>query len=372
MSNIFRLGLKELVSLRYDFVLVFLIVYSFTYAVYAPSRGARMELANASVAVVDEDESPLSRRIHDALLEPYFFPPASLRVQDVDAAMDAARYTFVIDIPPGFEADVLRERRPAVQVNVDATAMSQAGSGTAYISNVIARELDAFARRAGPAAATPVNLVMRARFNPNLESSWFMAVMQLVNNVTLLAIFLAGAALIREREHGTIEHLLVMPLRPAEIMLAKIWANGLVIVVAAVLCLRLVIEGWLDVPIAGSVPLFAAGVVVYLFAVTSLGIFLATLVRSMPQFALLAFPVFIVMNLLSGGTTPFESMPPAVRAVMRFSPSTHFVSLSQAILYRGADLSIVWPQFAVTAGLGALFFTGSLLRFRRTVTSAQS
>ncbi len=372
MRNIYRLGLKELVSLRYDYVLVFLIVYSFTYAVYAPSRGARMELANASVAVVDEDRSPLSRRIRDALLEPFFFPPALLRVQDVDAAMDAARYTFVVDIPPGFEADVLRGRRPAVQVNVDATAMSQAGSGASYISNVIARELVAFSQRSAPGAATPVNLVARAKFNPNLESGWFMAVMQLINNVTLLAIFLTGAALIREREHGTIEHLLVMPLRPIEIMLAKIWANGLVIVVAAVLCLRLVIEGWLDVPIAGSVPLFAAGVVVYLFAVTSLGIFLATLVRSMPQFALLAFPVFIIMNLLSGSTTPFESMPSAVRMIMQFSPSTHFVSLSQAILYRGADLPIVWPQFAVTAGLGVLFFTGALLRFRRTVTLAQT
>lgn len=368
MRNVYRLGLKELMSLRYDAVLVFLIFYSFTYAVYAPAKGARMELANASVAIVDEDRSPLSRRIRDALLPPYFFTPGAITVQEIDQAMDSARYTFVIDIPPDFEADLLRGRRPALQVNVDATAMTQAGSGTSYISNVIARELAAY----GPAEEPPVTLVARAKFNPNLESSWFMAVMQIINSITLLAIFLSGAALIREREQGTIEHLLVMPLRPVEIMLAKIWANALVIVVAAVTSLNLVVEGWLGVPVAGSLALFAAAVAVYLFAVTSLGIFLATLVRSMPQFALLAFPVFIIMNLLSGGTTPFESMPPAVRAVMQFSPSTHFVSLSQAILYRGAGLAIVWPQFAVTAALGALFFSGALLRFRRTVTLAQS
>jgi ABC-2 type transport system permease protein len=265
---------------------------------------------------------------------------------------------------------VLRGRRPAIQLNVDATAMTQAGMGARYIQSIIAQELTAFL--GGPAAPEPpVALVVRAQFNPNLEVSPFMAVVQLINSITLIAMFLAGAALIREREHGTIEHLLVMPLTPTEIMLAKIWANGLVIVVAASLSLRLVAQGWLGLSIAGSMALFVAGVVIYLFAVASLSIFLATLARSMPQFALLAFPVFIVMNLLSGGNTPLDSMPPLLQTVMQGSPSTHFVSVAQAVLYRGAGFDTVWREFAATAAIGAVCFIGALLRFRKALTAMQ-
>ena len=204
-----------------------------------------------------------------------------------------------------------------------------------------------------------------------LKSSWFLAVMQIINNITLMAILLTGAALIREREHGTIEHLLVMPLRPSEIMLAKVWANGLVIIIAATLSLWLVVHTVLGVPIAGSIPLFVLGTAIYLFSVTALGIFLATLARSMPQFGLLALPVFITMNLLSGGLTPLESMPKLLQVIMQFSPATHFVSLAQAILYRGAGLAVVWPEFVVVAAIGAVFFIAALLRFRKTVALMQ-
>jgi len=365
LENVYRLGLKELVSLRHDVVLVVLIFYFFSYAVYAPSKGTQMELVNASVAVVDEDQSALSRRIADALLPPFFRPPARIGLGEIDAAMDSGRYTFVLDIPPDFQADVERGRRPSVQLNVDATAVVQAGHGAQHIQNVIAQEI---AGHLDAKAADAVKLVTRTAFNPNRESSWFAAVMQVINNITLLAIFLSGAALIREREQGTIEHLLVMPLGPAEIMLAKIWANALVVAVAAGLSLRFMVQGILQVPIAGSFALFVLGEIVYLFSVTSLGIFLATLARSMPQFALLAMPVFIVMNLLSGSNTPFEAMPLWVQQIMLFSPSSHFVAFAQSVLYRGAGLDVVWPELARMAVIGVVFFAGAWLRFRHTVS----
>jgi ABC-2 type transport system permease protein len=369
LENIYRLGLKELISLRHDVVLVVLIVYFFSYAVYAPSKGTQMELANASVAVVDEDNSALSRRIFDALLPPFFRPPAHIGLHQIDAVMDSGRYTFVLDIPPDFQADVERGRRPTIQLNVDATAIVQAGHGAQHIQNVIAQEV---ADYSAPADAEAVKLVVRTAFNPNRDSSWFAAVNQVINNITLLAIFLSGAALIREREQGTIEHLLVMPLAPVEIMLAKVWANALVVAVAAGLSLRFMVQAVLEVPIAGSYAVFILGQVVYLFAVTSLGIFLATLARSMPQFALLAMPVFIVMNLLSGGNTPFEAMPAWVQYIMLFSPSTHFVAFSQSVLFRGAGLDVVWPELLRTALIGVVYFTGALLRFRKTVSEIRA
>lgn len=367
-ANVFRLGLKELVSLRHDLVLMLLIAYSFSLAIIAPSKGVRLELANASVAVVDEDRSPLSRQIVDALRPPFFQPPAEIELHDLDDGLDAGNFTFALDIPPRFQADLAAERQPELQVDVDATAMAQAGAGARFIESAITEESRAFLNHRPQDPPTTVEAVIRLAFNPNSESAWFLAVMQIVNMCTLLGILLTGAALIREREHGTIEHLLVMPLTPAEIMLAKVWSNGLVILAAATLALNIVVRGILDVPIEGSVALFVAGLAIYLFALTAIGVFLATLARSMPQFGLLSIPVFLVMYMLSGALTPLDAMPELLQRIMLVSPTTHFVVFSQAVVFRGAGFGLVWPQLAATAAIGGLAFVGALARFRRTVS----
>jgi ABC-2 type transport system permease protein len=195
-------------------------------------------------------------------------------------------------------------------------------------------------------------------------------VVRVLENITILSILLVGAAVIREREHGTIEHLLVMPVRASEIAVAKIWANGLVILVAAGLSLRFVVQGALGVPIEGSPALFLTGAAAYLFATTSLGILLATIVRSMPQFALMAIPVFLILNMLSGATSPIESMPQALQVLIQASPTVHFVKLAQAVLYRAAGLEVVWPQLLTLAGLGSLFLAAALARFRTMLAKA--
>ncbi len=368
LANVYRLGVKEMISLRHDPVLVLLIIYAFTFSIVAPARGVKLELVNASAAVVDEDRSLLSRRILDSLREPYFQTPERIDLRAIDPAMDAGRYTFVIDIPRRFQADLSEGKRPAVQVNVDATAMAQAGAGARYIEQVIAQEVSDYLAAQPVEPVLPVTAVTRLAFNPNGNSTWFLAVMQLINMSTLLGILLTGAALIREREHGTIEHLLVMPLGAAEIMLAKVWANALVILLAATLSLFVVVRGVLDVPLAGSVPLFLVGLVTYLLSLTAIGILLATVARSMPQFGLLSIPVFLVMYMLSGANTPLDAMPQVLQDLMRASPTTHFVAFSQAVVFRGAGIDIVWPQLLATAGIGAVAFAAALVRFRRTVT----
>ncbi|WP_138378757.1 ABC transporter permease [Luteithermobacter gelatinilyticus] len=368
-SNIFHLGIKELYGLRTDPVLMVLIVYVFSYAVYAVATGAKFEVENAAVAIVDEDRSELSRQIGAALLPPFFKTPDYIDSRQMEAVLDQGKYVFVLDIPPEFEADLLAGRRPALQINVDATAMTQAGNGAVYLQNIIMQEAVKYATGQEKAAPLPVDLVIRAKFNPNFRSVNFNAIMQIINNITILAIILTGAALIREREHGTVEHLLVMPVVPTEIMLAKIWANGLVIIAGAILSLWLVAHELLEVPIAGSVPLFIVGAVLYLFSVTALGILLATFTGSMPQFGLLVIPVLVMMYLLSGSTTPLESMPVWLQNVMQLSPSTHFVAFSQAILYRGAGLDIVWPDLLAIIGISGVYFLISLARFRKAIAS---
>jgi ABC-2 type transport system permease protein len=371
-SHVARLGVKELRSLRYDPVLLLLMLYAFSFSVYSAAEDAAIDVRNASLALVDEDRSQLSRRIRAALVEPYFRPPELLAFDRVDPALETGRHTFALDIPPDFERDVLAGERPALRLDVDATAMSVAGRGAGYLEEIVRQEVARFLGDESPPRDAPAaRAVVRVRFNPNLQSNWFQGVIEVVNNVTILAVILAGAAVIREREHGTLEHLLVMPVRPAEIMISKVWANGLVILLASLLSLSLVVRGLLGVPIAGSLALFAAGAALYLFSVTALGIFLATVARSMPQFGLLAIPAFIVMVLLSGSYTPAESMPPLLQQLMRALPSTHFTAFAKSVLIRGAGAAVVWPDLLGVTGTGAVFFTGALVRFRASVARAR-
>ncbi|MBB1518315.1 ABC transporter permease [Aquipseudomonas guryensis] len=367
LANIFHLGLKELRSLQRDIALVLLIIWAFSLGIYSAATSMPESLHHASIAVVDEDRSQLSERLIQAFQPPYFRTPERIDLSQMDRGMDAGRYTFTLNIPPDFQRDVLAGRSPAIQLNVDATQVSQAFTGAGYIQNIGINEVAEFVRRYRADLPQQAGLAVRVAFNPNLTRTWFGSVMEVINQITMLSIILTGAALIREREHGTIEHLLVMPVTPLEIMLAKVWSMGLVVLVATTLSLLLVVQGWLQVPIQGSLALFLGGAALHLFATTSMGIFFGTVARSMPQLGLLIIIVLIPLEILSGGTTPRESMPELVQQIMLVAPTTHFVDLAQAILYRGAGLSIVWPQLLAIAGIGTLFFLGAMTRFRKTL-----
>ncbi len=366
--TIFRLGVKELWSLWRDPAMLVLILYTFTVSIYTAATAMPDTLHKAPIAIVDEDQSALSGRIQAAFFPPKFSRPHLISISEVDPAMDAGRYTFVLNIPANFQRDVLASRQPVIQLSVDATRMSQAFTGSGYIQQMVSEEVNAFVQRYRKVSAPPVDLALRLRFNPALDRAWFGALNETINIITMLAIILTGAALIREREHGTIEHLLVMPVTPAQIMLSKIASMGMVVLLASALSLVFVVQGLLHVPIEGSLLLFLSGAALHLFAMTSMGVFMATVARSMPQFGLLFVLVLLPLQMLSGGTTPRESMPDLVQYLMLAAPTTHFVQLGQAILFRGAGPGVVWPQFFALILIGTLFFVIALSRFRRTLS----
>ena len=338
LANIYRLMIKELRGLRSDPIMLLLVAYSFTLAIYTAATGASTEATNLSVGVVDEDHSDLSRQIADGLTPPTFQPAVQITPGEIDSSMNSQRFLFVIEIPPRFQEDILAGRQASAQIDVDATASAQAFNGMTYIQNVIQNYVVDFVTRREGLPSAPVKLITRAKFNPNFKSSWFTSVMQIISNLTMITVILTGAALIREREQGTVEHLLVMPVVPAEIMLSKILANGLVVLIATALSLALVVQWWLQVPIAGSTVLFLGGACIYVFTVAALGIALGTVASTMGQFGLLSIPVLLVMMLLSGSTTPLESMPVWLKYIMMvISPTPHFVIFAQDVLYRGAD-----------------------------------
>jgi ABC-2 type transport system permease protein len=366
LSNVYRLMIKELRSIRSDPTMLVLVAYSFTLAIYAAATGASTEATNLSIGIVDEDRSDLSRRIADGLTPPTFKSVTEIRAAEIDPGMNSQRFLYVIEIPPKFQADILAGRQAAIQINVDATAIAQAFNGMTYIENVIVTYVTEFLTRREGVMGAPLRMVTRVKFNPNLKSSWFTAVMQVINNLTMLTVILTGAALIREREQGTVEHLLVMPVVPAEIMLSKILGNGMVVLTATALSLLVVVQWWLQVPVAGSTLLFLGGSCFYIFTVAALGILLGTITSTMGQFGLLALPVLLVMMLLSGSMTPMESMPVWLQYVMNvISPTPHFVVFAQDVLYRGADFFIVWPEIMATAAIGAVYFAFALHHFHR-------
>jgi len=367
LTNIFWLGIKEIRSLLSDKVMVLFVIYAFTLSVQVQATGTSSEVNNASIAFVDEDESALSKELINAFYPPRFQHPVRIEASEVQDAMDRGRFLFAVSIPPRFERDLRAGRNPTIQVNIDATAMQQAGIGAGYIRSITNDRISTFLKRTEETGPKPVQLVVRRLFNPNAVSSWFKSIVAIINQISLLTVILTGAAVIREREHGTLEHLLVMPLTAFEIAMAKVWANSLVILIATAASLFLIVQMLLKVPFAGSVALWFVGVMLYLFFATALGIFLGTISRSMAQFALLIILVIVVLMLLSGGSTPVESQPKWLQYLTYFLPARHFVSFSQVIIYRGGGLSAVWSQFLMVGAIGLAFFVYSLGLFRKSI-----
>lgn len=365
LANIFDLGIKELRGLLRDPLMMILIVYAFTLSVYTASTATPETLNRATIAIVDEDQSPVSTRIITALYPPFFVTPEIISQSEMDHRMDVGRDTFAVDVPPDFQRDLLAGRSPTIQINIDATRISQALTGGGYLQSIVSDEITEFLNRYRSQSSLPVDLVLRARFNPELNKGWFSAITNIITSITMLSIVLTGAALIREREHGTIEHLLVMPVTALEIMLSKVWSMALVVLVASLVALVVIVQWLLHIPIAGSIVLFMFGTVLMLFATTSLGIFLATIAGSMSQFGLLLIMVLLPLQMLSGTMTPRESMPEIIQNVMLAAPNTHFVMFAQAVLFRGAGLDVVWPQLLSLLVIGSILFVIALRRFRQ-------
>lgn len=364
LHHIFWLGIKELRALLTDPTMVIMLVMVFTVMVYSEATSLPENVNNASIAIADEDNSILSRKISNAFYPPYFQTPRFIDAGDVAVGMDNAEYLFAMVIPSGFEADLRNGDRPEIQLHIDATAVMQAGLGDGYIQSIIQGEVAHYLANGNADQQTPINLVVRRAFNPNGDQSWFAAISSVLNFVALISIMLTGAALLREREHGTIGHLLVMPLTAFEIAAAKIWSNGLVILIAFFLSFKLVIEQWIGAPVHGSYGLLLAGTAIFLFATAAIGILLGTIAQTMAQFALLILMTYLPMMMLSGGMSPIESQPEVVQYLTWFLPTRHYLTFAQAVVFRAADISIVWPELLAMAGMGLVFLVFSLRVFR--------
>ena len=372
LKHIYTLGVKELISLRRDPVLLLFVLYALTLQIIIAGEGLSFQVRNASVGIVDEDRSQLSRSIADAFRPPYFRISQSRQFNEISEALENRDNDFVLIIPPRFQADVLAGEAPTVQINADATAVGQAFIGTSYIQQIVINEVSKKMKLLAEDDGSTFGPNIRVRYNPNLISKWQDALVELVIVMTMLTILLPGAALLREREHGTLEHLLSMPVRPSEILFAKFWANSLVLLVGAGVSMVLVIQGYFGSPMRGSLLLFLAGTFIYQFSTAGIGILLATVSRSVPQLGLLCILVIVPIAFLSGAWMPAESLPDQMKMLMSISPLTYYSEFANAVVFRGAGMLLLWPQLLAMAVIGAVCFGYAMIRLRSQMTISRA
>lgn len=364
--NIYNLMIKELKIVLYDKGMLIFIVYVFSVAIYIGGTKTSTELKNGSIAFVDSDKSQLSQRLIDAFYKPRFNTPDIISYYDIDKKMDSGYYTFIVLIPSEFEKDVLSNNVPEIQVNIDATRMTQAGIGASYVRNIINQEIETFLKKSSENSFNP-KLVTRYKYNQNLTGDWFGSINEIINNIVMISILLSAASLVREREHGTIEHLMVVPLSSFEIMISKILAVCIIVLIGVCFSIFFIVEMLLQIPISGSIALYLFSTFLVLFATTSMGVFIGTIVKNMPQLGMVFILTILPLMMLSGTMSPYESMPLVLQYLMNLMPTSHFVELSQAILFRDAGITIVYKQMINIFLIGVVFFTITLLIFKKSL-----
>jgi len=372
LRRAWALTVKEYIQLFRDTILVVFIAYAFTLDVYVAGVGVNWQLNNAELGVHDADKSTASREVAGRFRAPFFKNLGSVDAPETGIRLlDEGRLMVVLDFPPDFGADVLRGRQTSVQMQVD-TANSAIGSlATSYAEQIVGRygleralgvqELDVDKIHGVPFLIDET----RAWYNQNQEDSWFMALAELISNMTLLAILLPAAALAREKERGTVEQLMVSPLSPVQILAPKILAMGSVILAGLAAGVLGVVVGLFHVPVRGSLLLFFGVSALYIMFTAGIGLLIATIARNLAQVGMLTVLVFAPMIFLSGAWTPPEAMPSWMRFIMGCLPMHYMLDAAFGILLKGLGPAGLWRELLGIVGLGAPILGLSLWRFSR-------
>jgi ABC-2 type transport system permease protein len=370
--RLFVMTRKELLQLGRDVPLLLFLLYSFSLSVYISGAGIAMQLSNASLVVHDGDHSESSRELIHRFREPYFrFDGEVQDPKEGLARLDQGTAMVLLDIPPRFHESILGREAVAVQLQVDTTNAPQGLSAAAYAARIVGGfSSDLTQSRLGVATGDDmqmpvVNSAHRVWFNQDQDETWFQSISHILRMITLFGFLLPAAALVREKEHGTVEQLLVSPVTPLQIMLSKVLAMTLVILAATALAMVTVLKPVFGVPIKGSVSLFFLVTMLYSFTIAGLGLFAATVTKNQAQVGMLALLVISPMLLLSGITTPFEAMPPWVQSLMALSPLRYYIDVTYGVLLKGVGLELLWDSILTMALLGGVLFGLGLRRFRR-------
>ncbi|MDY6941513.1 MAG: ABC transporter permease [Pseudomonadota bacterium] len=361
---------KELLQFRRDIFLLIVVVYAFSAHLLIAGSGIEIQLKNGAVTIADHDNSPASRELIYRFREPLFkIQGTELNPDAAMSLLDHGDTMLLLEIPPDFNESLILGRPTAVQLFVD-TSNSVLGSlATSYAAQIVGGfgiEMATARLQAGGGGGLPVvESAHRLWFNPNAEDVWFVPITELLTMITMLSIMLPAAAMVREKERGTVEQLLVSPLSPLEIMLPKVIAMTFVILIGVTIAVYGVLGPVFDVPLRGNLPLFYVLTAIYVFSTAGFGLAISTVVQNLAQVGMMVIMLLSPMLLLSGTWVPPEAMPEFLAKVMLLSPLHHYIEISMGILLKGTGLDVLWPSVVGMILLGSGVFAFGAWRFRR-------
>jgi ABC-2 type transport system permease protein len=363
---------KEYLQFFRDRSLIYIVLYVFTIEIYMAGNGFNIEVKNYPTAIFDRDRTQWSVQLAEKFRLPYFRVTENLTTdaQMVDL-LNRGTVSLVVVIPHGFARSLLENNQTAIQVVTDGTLSNTSLLALGYadqIAQTFAQELGRRLGKVNPQQErrqVQVELKPRVLYNPNQKGEWFAGLIELFSVITLVSLLLPAAAMVREKESGTIEQLLVTPVRPVEIMAAKIISMASIVLTASLCSLFLIIFPIFDLPWRGSLVLFFAATALYVFCATGFGMFIATVCRNLPQTILLVLMIIGPILFLSGSWTPIEAMPPLLGYLTYLSPLKHYLGIAYNILLKGAGLAALWPDFLNLNIIGFSLFAICALQFRR-------
>lgn len=374
LRRLIGLTRKEFAQIFRDRALVVILIWAFTAAIFTGGHGRSMEVTQLPTAVYDLSRSPASRELLSHIRDPYFNVVAVLsREEEISTSLDTGAASLVVVIPPDFQRRIDGEGQAHIQVISDGTLAIQATVAIAYLASISARYsasvLESRVARSGikPVRYPSIDQRIRVTFNQNMSSTWFTSLLELFNMFAMVSLLLTAANLVREKEHGTLEQLMVSPARPLEIFLAKIIPTIIIVLGLSVLSFLLVLRPAFGIPFRGSLLFFYSVAALYVFAMTSMGIAIAVVARNLAQAMMIMLLILQPMVLLSGAWAPPEAMSPWMRWLSLVSPLRHFIDFGYGVILKGSGPAFVAQDVAAIALLGVGLFTFSLWWFRRTL-----
>ena len=363
---------KEFIQMWRDKMLLFILVWSFTVSPFIASNGMSMEINHHPYVVYDQSQSQSSRELLSRFQEPYFrLLDVVYSNREVVDYLDSGKASMVIIIPPDFERKLSSDSPAAFQVISDGTISLSATVAVMYVAQISGNyTLDLIEQRGfGTLTRQSIphlNIETRTEYNPNRTNAWFSGLVDFISKITMVSLLLTAAAVVREKEYGTIEQLMVTPARSFEIFLSKIIPNIFLIVPLSVVGLVGVMKGFYGLPIAGNIFLFYLVLVLYIFVMSSLGIQIALLAKNLPQAIMMMMFLLMPMIFLSGTFTPTEAMQPWMRWTGMLIPMHYFVDFTFDVLLKGNSLYYVWPSILGLVVLGTgLFISSSRIFYKQ-------
>jgi ABC-2 type transport system permease protein len=374
-ARIWQLVIKEFIQVWRDPRLRFSLLVPPVIQVIVFGYAATFDVHNVATAVLDQDHSQESRELISRFVASGYFQVSDVlnSPAQIDDLIDRGRVALAIQILPGFSEDLRKRKDASVQVVLDGTNSNTALIALGYINQVAQRYQQDYQEnyldRIAPVAVqrTPqVLLEERPWFNANLEDKLFFVPGTLGSVLMVMVMTMTAFAIVREREIGTLEQIMVTPITPVEFILGKT-VPYMMIAMLELMIISTVGVLWFEVPLRGSIPILVAGSLLFVAGVLGVGLLISTLSNTQQQAMVVSFFFIQPAITLSGFGFPISSMPPVLQWLTYLDPLRYYLVVLRSTFLKGLSASVLWPQFAGMAAFAAVMLAAAAARFRKTL-----